>query len=155
MSKREYRQALVSAKRELEGLLRQRQTIDERMAQLQPIIRHLESLCQDLDQRQATQAAASRQLIQGLTQEISNTLKNNYLPMSPRQVMEDMAKRGFDFKSYSNSLASVHTVLRRLVKAGKVEIVPKQKGKKEYQWKRTLLDLLEGIANRTEAGKVK
>lgn len=91
--------------------------------------------------------AASKQLLQGLTQEISNTLKNNYLSMTGREVMADMAKRGFDFKTYSNPLASVHTVLKRLVKAGKVKVVPREKGKKEYQWERSILDVLETLKN--------
>ena len=67
--------------------------------------------------------------------------------MTGREVMADMAKRGFDFKTYSNPLASVHTVLKRLVKAGKVKVVPREKGKKEYQWERSILDVLETLKN--------
>ncbi len=145
MAKREYQRALTSARRELERLLQQRLKIDQRMTQLQPIIRNLENLCQDLDQRRAAEEAASKELLHGLTQEVSKTLKSNFSPMSPRQIMDDMVKRGFDFKSYSSPLASVHTVLRRLVAAGKVKIVPQPKGKKQYQWVVSIIDLLETV----------
>ncbi len=145
MAKREYQRALQSAKRELERLLQQRQRIDQRMIQLQPIIRNLENLCQDLDQRRAAEHAASQLLLQGLTQEVSKTLKSNLGPMSPRQILDDMVKRGFDFKTYSSPLASVHTVLRRLVKAGKAEIVPQPKGKKKYKWVISVADVIEAV----------
>jgi len=45
-----------------------------------------------------------------------------------------MEAKGFDFSNYSNPLASVHVVLRRLVKSGKVKSVPQKGGKKAYQW---------------------
>jgi hypothetical protein len=31
-------------------------------------------------------------------------------------------------------LASIHTVLKRLVKSGQVKVVPQKGGKKSYQW---------------------
>ena len=145
MAKREYQRALSSARRELERLLQQRLRIEQRMTELQPIIRNLENLCQDLDQRRAAEQDASKQLLQGLTQEVSKTLKGNYTPMSPRQITDDMVRRGFDFKTYSSPLASVHTVLRRLVKAGKVEIMPQPRGKKRYKWVVSIIDLIETL----------
>ncbi len=45
-----------------------------------------------------------------------------------------MEGKGFDFSKYSNPLASIHTVLQRLVKSGKVKVVPQKAGKKAYQW---------------------
>jgi hypothetical protein len=155
MPKREYQRALISARRELERLLQQRQKIDQRMTELQPIIRHLENLCQDLDQRRAAEEAASKELLQGLTHEVSKTLKSKYSPLSPRHIMEDMAKRGFDFKTYSSPLASVHTVLRRLVAAGKVKIVPQPRGKKQYQWVVSIIDLLETVQRAGELTRPK
>lgn len=155
MAKREYQRALTSARRELERLLQQRLRIEQRMTELQPIIRNLENLCQDLDQRRAAEQAASKELLQGLTQEVSKTLKSNYSPMSPRQIMDDMVRRGFDFKTYSSPLASVHTVLRRLVKAGKAEIVPQPKGKKRYKWVVSIMDLIETLKGVGELARQK
>ncbi len=155
MAKREYQRALSSARRELKRLLQQRETIDQRMTHLQPIIRNLETLCQDLDQRAAAEKAASTQLLQGLTQEISKTLKCAFNALSPRQIMDDMVKRGFDFKNYSSPLASIHTVLRRLVAARKVEIVPQPKGKKKYKWVVSIFDLFETLQGAGELSKPK
>ena len=49
MNLRSYRRDLQAKKQELARLLRQRQEIDHKMAQLQPLISHLEGLCRELD----------------------------------------------------------------------------------------------------------
>jgi hypothetical protein len=134
MQKREYQKDLREAKGHLDGLLRQRQDIDKDIAQVQLRIHHLEALCRDLKQIDIAEKKASSESLQGLTHEISKTLEGNFLGMTARQVMENTASRGFDFSTYSNPMAAIHTVLKRLVKAQKVKIISKEKGKKEYKW---------------------
>jgi len=129
-----YRRDLKARKRELVNLLRQRQTIDEKMAQLQPIISHLEGLCRELGDRAAKETATKVELTTGLTELARITLEEAYIPLSAGDLKKRMEAKGFDFSNYSNPLASVHVVLRRLVKSRKVKVVPQKGGKKAYQW---------------------
>jgi hypothetical protein len=129
-----YRRDLQSRKRELADLLKQRQKIDQKIVQLQPIISHLEGLCRELGDRAAKETAAKVELTTGLTELARITLEEAYIPLSATDLKKRMEAKGFDFSNYSNPLASVHVVLRRLVKSGKVKVVPQKGGKKAYQW---------------------
>jgi hypothetical protein len=41
---------------------------------------------------------------------------------------------GFDLSNYSNELAVIHTVLKRLNEAGEIRLIPKPGGKHAYLW---------------------
>jgi hypothetical protein len=129
-----YRRDLQARKRELVSLLTQRQKIDQRMAQLQPVINHLEGLCRELGEKIAHETAGNLELTTGLTDLARATLQEAYMPVSASDLMNRMEGKGFDFSKYSNPLASIHTVLRRLVKSRQVKVVPQKGGKKAYQW---------------------
>ncbi len=151
MSLTTYRRDLQARKRELAGLLRQRQAIDQKMAQLQPIINHLEGLCRELGDRAARENAAKVELTTGLTELARVTLEEAYVPLSASELKQRMEVKGFDFSKYSNPLASIHTVLQRLVKSGKVKVVPQKAGKKAYQWITVidgLLAILEAVGTK-------
>jgi hypothetical protein len=134
MSLTSYRRDLQARKRELAGLLKQRQAIDQKMAQLQPIINHLEGLCRELGDRAAKENAVKVELTTGLTELARVTLEEAYMPLSASEVKQRMEAKGFDFSKYSNPLASIHTVLQRLVKSHQVKVIPQKAGKKAYQW---------------------
>jgi hypothetical protein len=126
MSLPSYRRDLQARKRELAGLLKQRQAIDQKMAQLQPIINHLEGLCRELGDRAAKENAVKVELTTGLTELARVTLEEAYMPLSASEVKQRMEAKGFDFSKYSNPLASIHTVLQRLVKSHQVKVVPQK-----------------------------
>lgn len=129
-----YRRDLKARKRELVALLSQRQTIDKKMAQLQPIINHLEGLCRELGDRAAKENAVKAEMTTGLTELARVTLEEAYLPLSTSGLKQRMEAKGFDFSNYSTPLSSIHVVLQRLVKSGQVKVVPLKGGKKAYQW---------------------
>ena len=137
-----YRRDLQAKKKELVGLLTQRQKIDQKMAQLQPIILHLEGLCKELGDRAAKESATKVELTTGLTKLARATLEEAYLPLSTSELKQRMEAKGFDFSNYSNPLASIHVVLQRLVKSGQVKAVPLKGGKKAYQWITTIANIL-------------
>jgi len=158
MSLTTYRRDLQARKRELAGLLRQRQKIDERMARLQPLISHLEGLCRELGDRTAKEHAAKVELTTGLTELARVTLEEAFIPLSTTELKQRMEAKGFDFSHYSNPLSSIHVVLRRLVKGGQVKVVPQKGGKKAYQWVTTvdhLLSLLNAFGNAAERAQAK
>jgi hypothetical protein len=139
-----YRRDLQARRRELMNLLKQRQKTDQKIAQLQPIISHLEGLCRELGDRAVKETAAKFELTTGLTELARLTLEEAHIPLSASDLKKRMEVKGFDFSKYSNPLASVHVVLRRLVKSGKVKVVPQKGGKKAYQWI-TLIDSLVSL----------
>lgn len=147
MTLRSYRRDLQAKKRELVKLLSQRQKIDQKMAQLQPIINHLEGLCRELGDRAAKETAAKAELTTGLTELARITLEEAFIPLSTSDLKERMEAKGFDFSNYSNPLASIHVVLQRLVKGRQVKVVPQKGGKKAYQWI-TLVDNLLSLLSR-------
>jgi hypothetical protein len=134
MTLTEYRRDLQARKRELVSLLQQRQKIDQKMAQLQPVISHLEGLCRELGEKVAHETAVKHELTTGLTELARVTLREAFIPVSASDLKSRMEARGFDFSKYSNPLASIHTVLQRLVKSSQVKVVPQKGGKKTYQW---------------------
>jgi hypothetical protein len=56
------------------------------------------------------------------------------VPMTPPEVRDRLGSIGFDLSSYSNELAVIHTVLRRLNEAGEIRIVPRSGGRNAYLW---------------------
>jgi hypothetical protein len=151
-----YRRDLRARKRELATLLGQRQKIDQKIAQLQPVINYLEGLCRELGDRAAREAATKVELTTGLTELARITLEEAYIPVSASDLKERMKAKGFDFSRYSNPLASIHVVLRRLVKSRQVKVVPQKGGRKTYQWVTAIDNLLSLLhtVNKIAANKL-
>src|SRR5216684_6331356 len=99
----EYRRALDAACREYEELGRQRAELDARLTQLMQSIGTLMKLCGFVPS-----------IPWGLTDACRAVLRNAAIPMSPTEVRDRLVAIGFDLSKYSNELAAIHTVLRRL-----------------------------------------
>ena len=140
-----YRRDMQARKRELVTLLSQRQKIDGKIAQLQPIISHLEGLCRELGDRVARETAVKAEMTTGLTQLARVTLEQAYMPLSTSELKRRMEAKGFDFSKYSTPLSSIHVVLQRLVKGRQVRVVPQKGGKKAYQWITLIESLLSTL----------
>lgn len=137
-----YRRDLKTKKGELASLLHQRQEIDHKIAHLQPLVSHLEGLCRGLGDRAAKEAATQVELTTGLTELARTTLEEAVFPLSASDLKIRMEAKGFDFGKYASPLATLHTVLNRLVKSGKVKVVAQRGGRKSYQWISTIDKLL-------------
>ena len=57
----------------------------------------------------------------GMTDCIRSILAETEDPLSAAEIRDRLEAMGLDMKSYSNPLATVHTVLRRLTESGEVE----------------------------------
>jgi hypothetical protein len=121
----EYRRALEAACREWEALARQRAELEARFTQLTETIGMLTKLC-----------GLTPKISWGLTNACRAILRNAVNPMTPVEVRNRLAAIGFDLSEYSNELASIHTVLKRLNKAGELRLVPRGRGKHAYEWNR-------------------
>lgn len=124
MAPEHYRQALDSAIREYEALGAQRREIDSRLEQLAQTIGTLNRLCGFVSTVQW-----------GLTDACRVVLKNAGRAMTPIEVRDRLAAIGFDLEKYTNSLAAVHTVLKRLNQSHEVLFVEQASGRFACEWR--------------------
>lgn len=68
----------------------------------------------------------------GMTGSIREILKKAPEPLTASEIRDALESLGFDMKSYSNPLATVHTVLRRLAEADEVETTHEMAPGKRY-----------------------
>ena len=125
MKSDEYRRALDAACREWETLARQRADLEQRLTQLTETIGTLTKLC-----------GLTPKISWGLTDACRAILRNAGSPMTPVEIRNRLAAIGFDLAAYSNELASIHTVLKRLNKSGELRFVARGRGKHAYEWNR-------------------
>lgn len=109
MSQPSYRAALDAALREYETLLRQKADLDARLAQVGESVGTLTRLC-----------GYTPTVAYGLTEACKTSLRCAAAPMTPLEVRDRLKATGFDIDRYSNPLAAIHTVLRRLTESGEV-----------------------------------
>jgi hypothetical protein len=109
MSKGEYRRALDAAVREYEKAIADRTQLDARIAQLQHSIAALTRLC-----------GFEPTVSFGLTDACRLVLRNAAEPLTATQVRDRLVSIGLDLARYSNPLASIHTVLRRMRDGGEI-----------------------------------
>jgi len=119
-----YRQALDAATREYRELQLKRQEIDDRLAQLVQTIATLNRLC-----------GVESTVQWGLTDACRVVLKAARRDMTPAEVRDRLEAIGFDLAKYTNPLAAIHTVLKRLHDAGEVLFVERPGRKFACEWR--------------------
>jgi hypothetical protein len=124
MTTEHYKTALDAAVREYEALSAKRTAIDERLAQLAQTIGTLNRLCGFVSTVQW-----------GLTDACRVVLKGGRGPMTPTEVRDRLEAIGFHLTKYTNALAAVHTVLKRLHDGGEVLFVERPGGKFACEWR--------------------
>jgi len=135
MAKKDYRRAFAAAKRELGDLLKRREQIDKRIVTLKPILNDLAALCEAKTDQEFMHTVFPKDTKScGITDLVRLALKREMEPLAPVDVRNQVLFLRPDLSKQSNLLASVHTVLKRLVKSGEVDEVPALSGKKAYRW---------------------
>jgi hypothetical protein len=122
MAPDEYRGALEKAIAEYERLGEERRRIDDRLAQLTQTITTLSRLV-GLEPTSPF----------GLTDACRLVYRNAGIPLSPMDVRERLRAIGVDLSNYSNEMAAIHTVLRRLNESGELRAMAVP-GKQIYAW---------------------
>jgi hypothetical protein len=125
MTHEDYRRALESATREYEELGTKRQAIDNRLAELAQTIGTLSKLL-----------GLTPTVPLGLTDAIRLVVRGAGVPMTPVDVRDRLQAIGFDVSKYTNDLAAVHTILKRLNESGELRFIPRAPGKHQYSWNR-------------------
>ena len=70
----------------------------------------------------------------GFTDAVRAAMKRSTTAMTPVEVKDALAANGFNLAGYSNPLASVYTILKRLAQTEDVEATTKD-GKSAFLWK--------------------
>jgi hypothetical protein len=122
MTSEDYRSALATAIKEYEALGEQRREIDGRLAQLAQTIGTLSTLL-----------GLTPTVPMSITDAVRLAMRAG-VPMTPLAVRERLLSIGVNLATYSNDLAVIHTVLRRLNEAGELRLIPRPDGKNTYLW---------------------
>ena len=125
MTTDDYRRALATAIREYETLGQQRQDIDKRLAEVMQTIGTLSRLCGLVPTVPIGLTDACRLIVRGAG-----------LPVTPTDVRQRLQSIGFDLSKYSNDLAAIHTILKRLNESGELRFVARgnEPGRHAYIW---------------------
>jgi hypothetical protein len=121
----DYRRTLETAIREYEALGQQRQDIDKRLAEVAQTISSLSRLC-----------GLVPTVPMGLTDACRLIVRGAGLPVTPTEVRDRLGAFGFDLSRYSNDLAAIHTILKRLNQAGELRFIARGSDKPAYIWNR-------------------
>jgi hypothetical protein len=125
MTQEDYRRALEAASREYEALGARRREIDQRLAELAQSIATLSKLL-----------GLTPTVPLGLTDAVRLVVRGAGVPMTPVDVRDRLHAIGFDVSKYTNDLAAVHTILKRLNESGEIRFVARAPGKHQYIWNR-------------------
>lgn len=140
-----YKAALETARNELTQLGRQREWIDERMAQLKKIIEDLAPLVETELAAQIIATATRDDDMTGviiLNMGITDAIKQVFViydRLTPLEVRDGLIKLGCDLSKYSNPMATIHSVLKRLEEQEWLTPIEKA-GKRAYERIRTNRD---------------
>ena len=121
MTTHEYRHALDTALREYETLTQQRADLDVRIAQLSHTIGTLTRLC-----------GLSPTIELGLTEAVRMALRAAGHPLTAVEVRAQLEGMGLDLDRYTNALAAIHTILKRLNESGEARFIARAWGKPAY-----------------------
>ncbi len=126
MTTADYRRALETAIREYETLGQQRRDIDQRLAEVAQTIGTLSRLC-----------GLVSTVPLGLTDACRLVVRGAGVPVTPLDVRQRLQTIGFDLAKYSNDLAAIHTILKRLNESGELRFVTRggnDTSKHAYIW---------------------
>ena len=123
MATEDYKRALNAACREYETLLQQRASLDARIAQLVQTIGSLTRLCGYVPT-----------VPWGLTEACRMVLRAAGHPLTAVEIRDQLDAMGIDMSRYTNDLAVLHTILKRLTQSGEAKFVPRALDKPCYRW---------------------
>lgn len=131
MTKQNYKQALEDAKNEYVELVNKAWETGIRITRLKHIILHLSSLCGDEEYRKAREQFFKEPRFTEACREILYVAGK---PLTPIEVRDELEATVFDLAGQANPLASIHTILKRLVKSGDAKAIETASGKTAYAW---------------------
>lgn len=126
---------IANLRGELRELGKQRNQIDARMVNVNLALGGLAREIENKKEREEVlrEIAAARRKPAGLTEAISENLRQTPQSLSANEVREWLEREGFDLSDYSQPLATISVTLRRLEKSGRVKATREDR-KVTYKW---------------------
>ncbi|HKP38487.1 MAG TPA: hypothetical protein VJT71_16630 [Pyrinomonadaceae bacterium] len=125
-----YVSALEFAQQELEELTAMRAEMDGRIARLRETVISLAYLVSKEDQSEMPDVAGL-----GLTEAVAKVLRLSGMALTPAQIRDELARRGFNVKKYVDIIPNITKVLQRLATKGHVDpSVDGTSTRKVYIW---------------------
>jgi hypothetical protein len=137
MADESYRKLINESKRKLSELKARRDELDVEMGKLRLLIFATANMLPDNERDEAMEGVSEETLAQrvGLTEAIRGALGSGGSWQSPKQIRDSLETSGYDVSEYGNVMASIHTVLKRLVTAGQAERKDAENGGYVYRGK--------------------
>ncbi len=138
----QYRNQINECMAEIAKLVQEKQGLDRRIGKLQQIVKANADMLSDAERESVLLELDDALPPTGLTQAIRFELRRaGQRGLTPKEMRAALIHRGIDLHSQSNPLASIHTVLKRLVAAGEAGLQTRaaREGKEEsvYCWRST------------------
>ena len=126
---------VADLRRELKELCALRIHIERRMVNVNLALRSLAREIEDEKEREQVliEIEAARRKPAGLTETISESLRQTPQSWSANEVREWLEREGFDLSDYSQPLATISATLRRLENSGRVKATREHR-KVTYKW---------------------
>jgi hypothetical protein len=112
-----FRNQIAEAQKSLVTLWNVRRVVDQKMEDLKSLIRANANFLPDAERSAELMALEMFKIPSNITEAVKLVLfiaspRNERL--TPTQVKERAEQRGFDFSTYTNPMASIHTILKRM-----------------------------------------
>src|SRR5271165_4630297 len=145
-----YRNQINDCMAEIAQLVQEKQSLDRRIGKLQQIVIANADMLSDAEKESVLLALDDALPPTGFTQAIRFELRRaGQRGLTPKEMRAALINRGIDLHSQSNPLASIHTVLKRLVAAGEAGLQTRaaHEGKQDsvYCWRSTGGRITNGI----------
>lgn len=133
----DYRKAYETAQRELAELLQIQDGIEKRIVLVRQNVQSLKELCDSEEIKIPTSQEAEWLLAtSGLPDEIVNILKARYPDeLRATDIRHQLEKLGHDLDGYTNPLATIHMVIKRLLEANRIRERQHTQGFRVYQFR--------------------
>lgn len=154
-----YKRAYKEAQKELTDLVTQQEEIERRILMLRQTVSNLQALCEskkiEIMPSPGDEYIVEYLLTKSTLPDEIVTILRAYWPAwnRPSEVRNELEKLGYDMARYTNPLATITMVLKRLVEAGKVqEMVHTEQGYKMYRAPRLSSLAEEHTVHQTKGG---
>ncbi len=121
----DYHAWYANAASELERVIKERlefeREIEDRDRQIAALNQTIRAIAPLIGEKPPEMALDPELAASGMTDCVRAILSKATEPVTASEIRESLESLGFDMKSYSNPLATIHTVLRRLTESGEVE----------------------------------
>lgn len=144
----DYRKAYETAQRELADLLQIQEGLEKRIVLVRQNVQSLKELCESEEIKVPTSQEAEWLLLtSSLPDEIVNILRARYPDeLRATDIRQQLERLGHDFSRYTNPLATIHMVIKRLLEANRVRERQHAQGFRIYQFRQpTIVRVQPGL----------